>query len=232
MHYSDFLKHSIPVRVGARDFKLDTPTVESCLRFIFANGSKINAWAKTRPRTYATLAESFTPPELSVALSLFMRPYDPAYLVKHFDSNSLATVVGILRHTNDLARIWGFLDLPGEDERPQEPVEAAAAPVGTEASPPAEAAPAAPGGPVVPQIPAMIALIDRVARRYSTSPMEVIGWPVEAFITVSNLMGIEVDLANAALAVVEAGVDPALFDDSKVEFQPREELEKALNEVH
>lgn len=232
MHYSDFLKHAIPVKVGARDFKVDTPTVESCLRFIFANGSKINAWARTRPRTYASLAESFTPQELGVALSLFMRPYDPHYLVKHFDANSLATVVGIIRQTNDLARIWGFLDLPGEVPEPQAPPEGAAAADGVEAAPAEDPAPAPAQEPVVPQIPAMIALLDRVARRYNTSPMEVIGWPVEAFITVSNLMGIEVDLADKALAVVEAGVDPALFDDSKIEFQPKEELEKALNEVH
>lgn len=232
MHYSDFLKHSIPVRVGARDFKVDTPTLETCLRVMFAHGSKITAWGKTSPRTFQGLMESLSPGDLGYVVSIFMRPHDPAYLVKHFDQNSLASALQILRMTNDLPRIWYFLNLPGEEAAAQETAGEAAAPVGPEASKPADPAPTAAQAPVVPQIPALIALIDRVARRYNVSPMEVIGWPVEAFITISNIMGIEVDLANNALAVAEAGIDPALFDDSKVEFQPKEELEKALNEVH
>ncbi len=72
-------------------------------------------------------------------------------------------------------------------------------------------------------IPGLLLSVDLLAQRYGVSPREVLDWPYEMFLTMSDML--EAQLENARLAQVKAdlaqrGIAPELADIPGVEFSP------------
>lgn len=215
------LSHRLPVKIGARVFKLETLTVETVLRILVRFQNRIDAWAEKPERTFLDLL-SLPTSEAADLFALCLRPHDPDYIRRHLDEGSITMMVVLLRDTHDLARIWTSLSLP-MPTGPEDPVVLDGTSIGKSGAPrpPRKSGVAVPGRS---RIPSLLLIFDDIARRYSIDPHAVLSWPYESFLNFTDLR----DQELRDIEVAASGLDPRLMDDSEIPIVSMDEFDKLV----
>lgn len=209
----DLVDLKLPIRVGERDFLAHRLRLSDLLRLLNRFDGLVRKLSEEKPAEPLQLLSSLTADDTADLLAFFLDPYDWRYLRENLSFEKRAEVLVHLRALHDFERIWHSLAIS----------RGAGVPSGEVESTSRELRP----------IPAILRCVDRLAQRYGQSPLSILEWPYEAFLTVVEV--VEVDAQFQREEALRAGVglpegfDLDNLDDSEI---PVDKMPDPFNQVN
>jgi len=204
----DLIDTRIPVEIGDKTFEVRQIRVQDIFRITRRFDDEIRAFVREEVPDAGKLFQSLGQQDLADLYSFALDPYAPAHLRAHLTLPKAMEVGILIGSVNDLDRIWKSLKIGS----PAPAAEGQVQPLAAETS----------------TVSSMVRIIDRLAARYGIDPLVIPKWPYEAFLTLVDAVDEDVK-ARERQALLLAGLDPDLLDDSRIKAGPIADLNKLVN---